>query len=116
VKPRIVPFALAALIFAGGITVSMLAVRPSCPDGTYRNGSGVTVPTEAGPMPNLTPCTSYATHLAPSSGTTIPLYATGLDTHPAERWWIVVASLLVGVGAAGRWFVRERRRSATVAV
>jgi hypothetical protein len=88
----------AALAFGG--------IRPSCPVGSYPNGSGATA----------MPCTSYETQVAPSSGVTIPLYATGLDPHLAQRWWIFTVSVVAGAGAGMWWLMRDRRRSATVAV
>jgi hypothetical protein len=113
---RIAPVALAAAIMFGGSALAFAGIHPSCPAGSYPNGSGPTMPTETGPMPNLTPCTSYETHVAPSSGVTIPVYATGMDAHLAQRWWVFTVGILAGAGAGMWWLVRDRRRSATVAV
>jgi hypothetical protein len=106
VKTRIAPIALAAVIMLSGSALAFGGIRPSCPVGSYANGGAT------GSMP----CTSYETHVAPSSGVTIPLYATGLDAHLAQRWWIFMMSVVVGAGAGMWWLVRDRRRSATVAV
>jgi hypothetical protein len=115
-KARIALFALAAVVTFGGLTGAAVAIGPSCPDGSYRNASGSTRPSETGPIPNPTPCTSYATHIAPSSGLVIPRYATGLDPHWVERWAIGIASLLLGAGLAGRALALGRRRRGDTAM
>jgi hypothetical protein len=109
-KARIVAlFALAAVILLGGLTVAAVAISPSCPSGSYRNASGSKSPSETEPIPNPTPCTSFATHIAPSSGVLIPRYATGTDSHLAERLEIGVASLLMAAGLTGFALAQHRR-------
>src|SRR2546427_5319121 len=109
-KARIVLLALAGIVPLGGVTVAAVAIGPSCPSGFYRNASGSTTPSEAGSIPNPTLCTSYATHIAPSSGVVIPRYATGMDSHLAERLEIGIASLLLGAGLVGLALAQGRRR------
>lgn len=113
---RFAPVALAAVIMLSGSALAFAGIRPSCPVGSFPNGSGATVPTETGPMPNLTPCSSYETHELRGSMRSTPLYATGMDAHLAQRWWIFMMSVVAGAGAGMWWLVRDRRRSATVAV
>ena len=108
-KARFVLLALAAIVALGGVTVAAVAIGPSCPSGSYRNGSGSMVPSETGPIPNRFPCTSYATHIAPSSGVVIPRYATGMDAHVSERLAIGIVSLLFGVGLVGIAMAQDRR-------
>jgi len=67
-------------------------------------------------MPNLAPCTSYATHIAPSSGVLIPRFATGLDPHSTERWEVGIASLVLGAGLVGLALAPDRRRKVKPAV
>lgn len=108
---RIALFALAAIVTLGGVTVAAVLIRPSCPSGFYRNASGPTRPSETGPIPNPIPCTSYATHIAPSSGVVIPRSATSMSSHLVERWSICIASLFLGAVLAGLALGQRRRRS-----
>ena len=108
-KARIALFAVAAIVVFGGVTVAAFAISPSCPSGSYRNGHPLSNPSQTGTIP-FPPCTSYATHVAPSSGVVIPRYATYLDSHIAERAEIGVASLLLGACLAGLAFALGRRR------
>lgn len=108
-KARIfVLFALAAIVLLGGLTVAAVAIGPSCPSGSYWNGGPQTMPSQTGTIP-IPPCTSYATHVAPSSGVVIPRYATYMDSHLAERLEIGMASVLVAAGLAGFAVVQYRR-------
>jgi len=109
-KARImVLLASAAVVLLGGLTVAAVAIGPSCPSGFYRNASGSTSPSETDPILNLGPCTSYATHIAPSSGVRIPRYATVMDPHLAERLEIGIASVLVAAGLTGLALAQYRR-------
>ena len=114
-KSRIVLFALAAVVLLGGGTVAAVAIGPSCPSGSYRNGSPPTMPSQTGTIP-FPPCTSYATHVAPSSGVVIPRYATYMDPHLAERLEIGIASLLLGALLAGLALAKGRRRKGETVV
>jgi hypothetical protein len=107
-KARVVLFALAAVVILGGGTAAAFAIGPSCPGGSYRNANPPTEPIQAGTIP-IPGCTSYATHVAPSSGVVIPRYATYMDRHLAERLEIGVASLLLGALLAGFALAQGRR-------
>ena len=106
---RVLLFALAAVVFLGGGTAAAVAIGPSCPSGSYQNGNPQTRPSQSGTIP-VPPCTSYATHVAPSSGVVIPRYATYMDPHVAERLEIGIASLLLGGLLAGFALAQGRRR------
>jgi hypothetical protein len=112
VKAHVALFALATMVLLGGVTVATLAIHPSCPDGFYRNGRGLTAPSETGPVASATPCTSYATHEAPSSGVTIPRYATHLDPNFGDRLRVGIAALLLAAGLAGAALTQRRKAHA----
>lgn len=109
-KARImVLLASAAVVLLGGLTVAAVAIDPSCPSGTYWNGGPTTRPSVAAGTIPIPTCTSYATHVAPSSGVVIPRYATYMDPHLAERLEIGITSLLVAAGPTGLALVRYQR-------
>ena len=106
-RTRLVWFTLAAVVVFGGVAVATVGsarrVR-AAPTGTAARGG----PVESGTLP-IPACTSYATHVAPSSGVVIPRYATDVDRHLAERLEIGIASLLLGTLAGLAWAQGRRR-------
>ncbi len=108
-KAHVALFALALVVLVGGVTMATVVIGPSCPDGSYRNGSGSTVPSETEPVLNATPCTSFATRPAPSSGVAIPRYATGLDRRLGDRLGVGTAAVLLSAGLAGTALIQRRR-------
>jgi hypothetical protein len=114
-KARIVLFVVAAIVALGGVTVAAVAIGPSCPSGSYRNGNPAAEPMQVGTIP-IPACTSYATHIAPSSGVVIPRYTTYMDPHVGERLAIGIVSLLLGVVLAGLGMAQDRRHKVERAV
>lgn len=98
-------FAFGAIVLIGG-GASALAMHPSCPPGSYANSSPTKTPD--GTIPS--PCTSYATHVAPSSGVVLPRYVTSMDTHLARRLEVGIAALLLSVSLAGGALIRRDSR------
>ncbi len=94
-------FALALVVLLGGVAVVAVDIRPSCPEGFYRDSGGLAIAYGPGSITSPTPCTSYATHRAPSSGVTIPRYATGLDPRVGQKLAMGGAALVLSAGLAG---------------
>lgn len=107
-KASVVVLLVLAVAVSFGGTAAAVVIDPSCPDGFYRNGSPATESSQGATNP-IPACTSYATHVAPSSGVVIPKYATSLNSHLGERMAIGIGSLLLGAVLAALALGQGRR-------
>lgn len=82
-KHRLATFSIIAALIVVGLGGAALAINPSCPGGTRQTG---------------TVCLSLGTHIAPSSGVSIPDYQTAPDPHTDLRIGLALAGALLAVG------------------